>query len=206
MPFTHADMLKVFAAFEKYGERAGFRNAQRLKAFVLVLRYSGMRIGDAVRCGVDRITGNKLFLYTQKTGVPVHCILPDFLLRELDAAPKSSEGHFFWTGKSKPHSAIGKWQRRLQALFKLAEVEGGHAHRFRDSFAVELLLAGVPLERVSVLLGQSVQITERHYSPWVRARQEQLEQDLRRVWQQDPIALLEAKGTPQVHGERRQIN
>jgi integrase/recombinase XerD len=207
MPFTHADMLKVFAAFEKYGERAGFRNAQRLKAFVLVLRYSGMRIGDAVRCGVDRITGNKLFLYTQKTGVPVHCILPDFLLRELDAAPKSSEGRFFWTGESKPHSAIGKWQRRLQALFKLAEVEGGHAHRFRDTFAVELLLAGVPLERVSVLLGhQSVQITERHYSPWVRARQEQLEQDLRRVWQQAPIALLEAKGTPQVHGERRQIN
>jgi integrase/recombinase XerD len=201
MPFTHAEMLKVFAALDKYGERAGHRNAQRLKAFILVLRYSGMRIGDTVRCAVDRITENKLFLYTQKTGVPVYCILPDFVLRELDAAPKSSEGHFFWTGKSKLHSAIGKWQRRLQAIFKLAEVEGGHAHRFRDTFAVELLLAGVPLERVSVLLGhQSVRITEGHYSPWVRARQEQLEQDLKRVWAQDPLALLATKGTLRVHG------
>jgi integrase/recombinase XerD len=207
MPFTHADMLKVFAAFEKYSRRAGLRNAQRLKAFVLVLRYSGMRIGDAVRCGVGRITGNKLFLYTQKTGVPVHSILPDFVLRELDAAPKSSEEHFFRTGKSKLHSAIGKWQRRLQALFKLAEVQGGHAHRFRDTFAVELLLAGVPLERVSVLLGhQSVRITERHYSPWVRARQEQLEQDLKRVWEQDPIALMVTKGTPRVHGKTHRPN
>jgi hypothetical protein len=100
-------MVKVLAAFEKYSARAGVAEAQRLKAFVLVLRYSGMRIGDTVKCGVGRITRNKLFLYTQKTGVPVHCILPDFVLRELDAAPKSSEGHFFWTGKSKLHSANG---------------------------------------------------------------------------------------------------
>jgi integrase len=125
-----------------------------------------MRIGDTVKCSVDRISGNKLFLYTQKTGLPVQCVLPGFLVRELESAPKSSEGHYFWTGKSKLHSAVGKWQRRLQNLFKLAEVADGHAHRFRDTFAVELLLAGFPLERVSVLLGhQSVRITERHYAP-----------------------------------------
>jgi integrase/recombinase XerD len=207
MPFTQAEMVKILAALEKYAARAGVANTQRLKAFVFLLCYSGMRIGDTVKCGVDRITANKLFLYTQKTGVPVHCILPDFVIRELNAAPKSSEEHFFWTGKSKLHSAIGKWQRRLQNLFTLAEVQGGHAHRFRDTFAVELLLAGVPLERVSVLLGhQSVRITERHYSPWVRSRQDQLEQDLQRVWSQDPIALMETKGTPEVHGKAQRPN
>src|SRR6266851_5278922 len=56
MPFTHGEMLKLLAGFEKYALRAGLRNAQRLKAFVLVLRYSGMRIGDTVKCGLDRIT------------------------------------------------------------------------------------------------------------------------------------------------------
>src|SRR5881398_428426 len=55
---------------------------------------------------------------------------------------------------------------------------------FRDTFSVELLLAGVPIERFSILLGhQSVRITEKHYAPWVRARQEQLEADVRRTWQ-----------------------
>ena len=45
----------------------------------------------------------------------------------------------------------------------------------RDTFAVEMLLAGVPLEQVSMLLGhKSVKITEKHYAPWVKARQEQL--------------------------------
>jgi hypothetical protein len=65
----------------------------------------------------------------------------------------------------------------------------------------------IPIERLSILLGhQSVRITEKHYSPWVRLRQEQLEADLVSAWKLDPIALLEAKGTPEVHGKGRHVN
>ena len=50
------------------------------------------------------------------------------------------------------------------------------SHHFRCTFAMELLLAGVSIERLSVLLGhQTVRITEKHYKPRVRSRQEQLE-------------------------------
>lgn len=67
--------------------------------------------------------------------------------------------------------------------FELAGIEGGHSHRFRDTFAVELLLAGVPLETVSLLLGHSsVKVTERHYKPWVRSLQRKLEDDVKRAW------------------------
>jgi integrase/recombinase XerD len=42
---------------------------------------------------------------------------------------------------------------------------------------IELLQAGVPMDRVSVILGHSsIKVTEKHYSPWVRARQESLRQ------------------------------
>ena len=79
-------------------------------------------------------------------------------------------------------------------------VPDGHAHRFRDTFAVGLLQAGVPTERVSVLLGHSsIKVTEKHYSPWVRARQEQLEADVRRTWESP---APETKGTPDVQEKR----
>jgi len=207
LPYTQAEIIKILAAIDIYAKTAGARNAQRLRAFVLLLRYSGMRIGDTVRCGVDRIEKNRLFLYTQKTDTPVYCVLPDFVVKALAAAPRTSERFYFWSGASTLHSAVGKWQRRLQRLFELAEISKGHAHRFRDTFACGLLAAGVPMDRVSVLLGhQSIRVTEKHYAPWTQSRQEQIEADLSRAWSQDPVALLEAKGTPQVHGESARYN
>jgi site-specific recombinase XerD len=45
----------------------------------------------------------------------------------------------------------------------------------KDTFAIEMLLAGVPIEQVSMLLGHtSLQTTLNHFALWVRARQEQL--------------------------------
>ena len=68
-------------------------------------------------------------------------------------------------------------------MFTEAKILDGHAHRFRDAFAIGLLQAGVPMDRVSVLLGHSsIKVTEKHYSPWVRARQEQLQADVRPTW------------------------
>jgi integrase/recombinase XerD len=47
---------------------------------------------------------------------------------------------------------------------------------FRDTFAVELLLAGVPIDQASIVLAHSgAKITETDYTPWVKARQEQIE-------------------------------
>ena len=56
-------------------------------------------------------------------------------------------------------------EKRLKKLFALAETSKGDgnavSHRLRDTLAVELPLAGVSIERVSVLLGHSsVRVTE----------------------------------------------
>ena len=114
---------------------------------------------------------------------------------------------FFWTGHSKPKSVTSYWQRRLQKHFVGAGVPSGHAHRFRDTFAVELLLAGIPIEREAALLGHtSIKTTEKHYAPWTHSRQVQGESDVRRAWLADPVVFAETKGTPQVHGTRQRLN
>jgi integrase/recombinase XerD len=208
LPFTREEMVRILAAVDQYREEMpshGLENGRRIRGLVLLLRYSGMRIGDAVNFSTDRIEGNRLFLYTQKTGVPVNSILPEFVLSALETTPKVTEKFFFWSGIGKLESIVRSWQTRLRKLFKLANVPTGHAHRFRDTFAVELLLAGVPIERVSVLLGhQSVRITEKHYSPWVRSRQEQLEADLVSAWTRDPLVLLQS-GVHQRYTKKRSV-
>ena len=99
MPLTQPDMLKLLTACEACLAEAETRtakmNALRLKSLVLLMRYSGMRISDAVTITTDRLDGNKLFLYTQKTGVPVYTVLPDSVLRALESTPSVTTKNFF---------------------------------------------------------------------------------------------------------------
>jgi integrase/recombinase XerD len=208
MPYTREEMKRILAAVEDYEREMpsrGKENARRLRALILLLRFSGLRISDAIGLSNDQIADNRLFLYTQKTGVAVNLVLPDVVLVALAHCPMSSSRHWFWSGVGKLESSVTNWRARMQRLFELAEVPDGHAHRFRDTFAVELLLASVPIERVSVLLGhQSVRITEKHYSPWAKSRQDQLEADLRKAWKNDPLAnefpeLRYTAGTRKIH-------
>jgi integrase len=146
-----------------------------------------LRIRDAAALDRNRVSDGKLFLYTAKTGNAVWCPLPPVGMEALNAIPAGK--YLFWTGASNPKSCVGDWQRSLRRLFKLAGVPAGHTHRYRDTFAVGLLLSGVSLERVSEVLGhQSGKVAEKHYAPWVRARQGQLEAGVRRTWETDEIS------------------
>lgn len=210
MPFSQEDVTNILAACDRYPDshgRVGRWNGKRLRALVLLLRFSGLRIGDGVCLPRDRISGNKLFLYTAKTGSPVGCPLPDFVVAALEAVERTNEQYFFWSGTSDKDGVARDYMRYLAKLFRIAGIRDDHAHRFRDTFAVELLLAGVPLERVSMLLGHSsTKITEKHYAPWVKARQEQLEADVIRTWDRDPLVLASTKGTPGVRQKREHVN
>jgi integrase len=74
--------------------------------------------------------------------------------------------------------------RTLQITKPDGTLKRCHPHMFRDTFAVELLLSGVPIDQVSLLLGHSsVKITEKHYAPFVQTRQEQLEGSVKLSWQ-----------------------
>jgi integrase/recombinase XerD len=176
-PLTKEQVNAVLNAIADYPDK---KNAVRLRALVLLLRYSGLRIGDAVTLERSRIEHGKLYLRTAKTGTRVFVPLPPSVVEAVMACPGTMP---FWSGESKKKSVVGNWQRAMKRLFKLAKVPSGHPHRFRHTFAAELLMAGAPLTSVSQLLGHSSEkITERHYSSWIAGRQEKLEADVRAAW------------------------
>jgi site-specific recombinase XerD len=178
LPFSPEEWEKVLWATELYPDRPKGRRAQ-VKAFILLLRHSGLRIGDAVSLEAKRIRDGKLLLYTAKAGTPVWLPLPEEVVSALQRIPDPDR--FFWSGIGKLKSAVADWQRTLAKLFKLAGVKG-HAHMLRDFFAVDLLNHGVSLENVAALLGNTVRIAEKHYAPWVKSRQDSLERAVKATW------------------------
>jgi integrase/recombinase XerD len=168
--------------------------ATRLRILTLLMRWSGLAIRDAVTLERRRLNENgELLLYRAKTGSPVYVPLPPDVaefLRNIPPGPSPNPRYFFWSGNGSPKSVVGNWQRSFRRLFTIANLrrdDGSlkrcHPHMLRDTFAVEMLLANVPLEQVSMLLGhKSVKITEKHYAPWVKARQEQLAANVRKAW------------------------
>lgn len=186
LPYSQDEMAQILDACDRYPvfNNQGYDNRARLRAFILILRWSGLRIRDVVTLRRSAIEHGKLRLYTQKTGQHVHVPLPAVCLEAVERIA-SDQPYIFWTGNGLPKSAVADWQRSLRTLFALTTIERGHAHRFRDTFAVELLLSGAELADVSILLGHSsIRITERHYSPWVVARQRRLEEVVTRTWKE----------------------
>jgi integrase len=184
VPITKAEFDKILKACDTYPDK---RNSVRLRAMVLLLRYTGLRIRDVVTLRKDHIRNGRIFLRTAKTGTDVFCPLPTMVIESLNAIHAGGE-HYFWTGASKPRSAVSVYQESLRKLFDLAELPRVHAHLFRHTFATELLTAGNTLETVAALLGHaSTKVTARHYSHWVKGRQEKLEDAVKKSWAQlDP--------------------
>lgn len=103
--------------------------------------------------------------------------------------------YFFCTGSTRLETVVEFWSKRLNQVFKAAGIQNGTSHRFRHTFAVDLLQNGVDVKHVSMLLGhESVLTTEEHYSAWVQSRQDPLNSDVLRAYErsQQGIHLVKA--------------
>ena len=183
LPLTDAQYAKLLENISTEFKSAD--RVKRLHALIRLMRYSGLAINDAVtlkRTELVRDTRKNIYRVVtsrQKTGVHVSVPIPSDVAEEVKAVMELN-GHpdyIFWNridGKKK--AAVDVWERAFKRAFKAAGMPSGHSHQLRDTFAVELLQRGVPLEEVSKLLGHtSIRTTEKSYAPWVTARQDRLD-------------------------------
>ena len=89
MPFEEPEIERTLKAAEQLSEWGSF--GPKLKAMVLLLRHSGLRIQDAACLERARLKESKLFVYTQKTGTPVHCPLPPQVVELLEGKCSSQK-------------------------------------------------------------------------------------------------------------------
>ncbi len=172
LPFDPDEVRRILDACDHLEDGNPARrdiNRKTTRARVLLMLYTGFRISDTARLERKRVDlkNGKLLIRIMKTRRPMYASLPEAVIDALKALPEDS-AYFFWSGKSKLSTAIGNARRSISRVCKLAGIQNGHPHRFRDTFATELLRNGASLHTVQLLLGHSsVRTTERHYAPYV---------------------------------------
>ena len=187
-PYTEDEITRILDEAEHLnGGNGGY--ASRPHTFRLLLELmleTGLRVSDAVRYDPRRCTrGEHVWVYSfqpikqKKSSTPrtAEVFLTDRLRLSIDGASWFSRSHpFAHRAFSGPTPQEHDVYERMQTIGERAGVPDCRPHRLRDTFAVRMLLRGVSLEHVSRLLGHSsVAITEKYYSPWIPARQRQLE-------------------------------
>jgi site-specific recombinase XerD len=184
-PDQLADILAECDAFERMTDY----NKQRVKALILTMRWTGLRISDAVVLKADSISGDVLRVRTKKASTDVQIPLHPDLVAALGKLEAYDGGYLFWnrrTDGAKASTPQHNFGALLAQVFTNAGVSTDvhHvSHMLRNTFAVHLLEKGLPLETVSLMLGhQSVTTTERYYADYSKNYMDRAESNVRKVW------------------------
>jgi site-specific recombinase XerD len=177
-PFESAEIARLIAATDQlFSDDPGETGyvQRRARALVYALLYSGLRISDVAGLERSALNGRHLTLRVLKTGVRQKVLLHSRAAEALLTLPARDPRYFFWSGNGEIITCIKNLRRTIYRLGKIADVKA-HPHRFRDTFAVELLTQGADIRTVQQLLGhRSVRVTERHYAHFVAAHQQLLD-------------------------------
>ena len=195
MPLTAAEYTRLLDAV--YGTVADPMQRAKVRALIQLMRWSGLAIRDALTLKRVEIQFDKakqlhrIVTARQKTGTHVSVPIPADIAHELLAVANGNPDYIFWSGKGEEESITKNWAKYYIApCFKAAKIpSNGHmmSHRLRDTFAVDMLEKGVPLEEVSKLLGhESIRTTERSYAKWVKGRQDRLDDLVTASWAKKP--------------------
>ena len=191
LPLTADEYTRLLDAI--YGAIEGKDRQAQVHALIQLMRWSGLAIRDALTLKRGELLHDKarkiyrIVTARQKTGTHVSVPIPPDVAKEPLAVLNGNGEYIFWSGKGEEESITKNWAKYYIApLFKAAKIHSeGHmmSHRLRDTFAVDLLEKGVPLEEVSKLLGhESIKTTELHYSKWMKGRQDRLDSLVTATW------------------------
>jgi integrase/recombinase XerD len=172
IPFTDEEVQKIISKAKD----------DRELAFILTLRHTGLRIGDASLLAVSQLSENRVYLYTTKAGTPVSVVIPPNLVSLLKSLPPNG-GYFFVRRNSVDMQTCARlWRNRFKRICKELKIAPAHPHRMRHYLASDLLTKGASVEDVAIILGNSPAIVQKHYAHLSQARINRTDAILEKTW------------------------
>jgi integrase len=216
IPFSDEELKRMFEACDtKYGktpikwsrkthhhdaqgETVNYRyrwSGQDLADFISVSLYTGLRISDVCTFHSDRLLkSGECHIRTTKNGRKVYTWIPEWLQERIRARAGVHGPLIFGTHGTKDMNVVTDvWRRKLKRLWALCGPwpEKPTPHRFRHTFARILLeRTNVTVRDVAELLGDTEEMVRRHYSAWVKERQERLTKVLKEAFDDKPRPKL----------------
>jgi integrase/recombinase XerD len=179
-PFSKEEMELIFA---------GAAADSELTTLIWLMRTTGLRISDAVFLKRGETIDGNLKVKTRKSGAVVTMPLEPHVYERLTALPATHGDYYFVDADTHLGTATDRFRRKMNKIFRKAEIQKATPHRFRHSFSVGLLEKGVSFQTLAKLLGHSsVAISERFYAYWSKGRDQALTDELKRTWDTDEAA------------------
>ncbi|MHB8499814.1 MAG: tyrosine-type recombinase/integrase [Candidatus Acidiferrales bacterium] len=146
----------------------------------LLLRWTGMRGSDIVgltwadiyfdRREIERITQKR----RKPVIIPIHTELLFALENEFERRSPQPLEQVLPQTRERGRMTRPRLYQRCKAMGRRAGMEDAHPHRFRDTFAVDMLARGASPYDVAKLLGDEIATVEKHYAPFVRELRERV--------------------------------
>ncbi len=162
----------------------------RLKGLLLTMRWTGLRLSDAVLFNVKDIQNDVLVVEeTIKTSTAVRIPLHPVLVEALAKLTPYEGGFYFWNRRDEESNISTPKHNFGGDIAKVFKLAGVHcdirhtSHMLRNTYCVGLLDKGVPLETVALMLAHTkVSTTLAYYAAWTEDSRERAEKLVRLAW------------------------
>jgi integrase/recombinase XerD len=187
---TDEQFNQALSSIPRVNGRTTDEQRTKLRSLVLLMRWTGLAIRDAVTIERKRFEKNgegfyRLFLRRAKTGQAVYCTLSSETVEQILGGGNKSGRYLFVDSvptKEKELDALVKvWGTLFGRLSDAAGLtdENGQpydfgSHAMRHTFVYWCLQNEITTEDIAMLIGDTVAIVAKHYSGWIAGRQERL--------------------------------
>jgi hypothetical protein len=168
-------------------------DAHRILAFIELMRWGGLALGDAVFFNLNTMSDNGHVKYRRRKmrGKTTRFAQPKLLPHVVDLlnATVPIDGDLnqpFYDKNLEEDTNTGYWSKELKEVFKAAGIETvktdirereAHSHMLRDTFAIGQLKTQYRLDKINHkaiadALGDTVPVFLKHYAPWITEMEE----------------------------------
>ena len=168
---------RILSSLEYRALRDACRDDARTYAIVELMLQAGLRISEVANLELDDINEDKLTIrpYESHPGrvVPLNKSAREAIKRYLEERPKGKRNrHLFITKNGRP-LLVRNIRNSINRYFKIAEIKNTYVNNLRDTFIVNQLEAGIPLNVISKIIGHKRVSSTEKYLALVKNRNEE---------------------------------